>query len=208
MTIIPNDFKITNEWIPDYEGTTWGFQDENGLQFEPASYILQQNIPSEYMCMGNPEPEYIIDKSTGRKYWNEETSSIRFKCFLLCIGTPVVHFVASIVNVAAQVVNIAKSFFTPKKEQANLDEKSNFLPKNKLNISVVDKAIFKITRQPFALITLELSAIYGIFKPLDGRKLYASIERAQYERHVLAPCFQPDPTQHLFGGDPKKKGAF
>jgi hypothetical protein len=47
-----------------------------------------------------------------------------------------------------------------------------------------------------------------VFAPYDDRKLYASIERAQYGHFILAPCFQPDPKSHAFGGDPKKEAVF
>ncbi|MBS4171388.1 hypothetical protein NEOC95_002136 [Neochlamydia sp. AcF95] len=61
---------------------------------------------------------------------------------------------------------------------------------------------------PVALVGLELAAIYGIFTPYNGRKLYASIERAQYGKFTLAPCFQPGPTCHASGGNPQKRDAF
>lgn len=68
--------------------------------------------------------------------------------------------------------------------------------------------LLRIVATPISLIGLELSAIYGIFNPFDGRKLYASFERATYGKHILAPCFQPDPEKHLFGGDMSQKDAW
>lgn len=62
--------------------------------------------------------------------------------------------------------------------------------------------------QPIAIIRLELAVIYGVFRPYDSRKLYATLERAQYGRHILAPCFQPGATNHLFGGDAYKKNQY
>ncbi|QLH34795.1 MAG: hypothetical protein HWD61_00545 [Parachlamydiaceae bacterium] len=46
-----------------------------------------------------------------------------------------------------------------------------------------------------------MSAFYGIIRPYDGRKLHANLETAFYGRPILAPCFQPNPKEHLFGGD-------
>lgn len=62
----------------------------------------------------------------------------------------------------------------------------------------------RIIASPIAIAGLELAAIYGIIRPYDGRKLYASIERAEYRNFILVPCFQPDPTSHALGGDIKE----
>jgi hypothetical protein len=70
------------------------------------------------------------------------------------------------------------------------------------------KDLLRVVTTPIALVGLELAAIYGIFNPYDGRKLYASIERAQYGNFILAPCFQPDPRYHALGGDPAVRNAF
>ena len=54
----------------------------------------------------NSEPEHIIDLSTNRKYWNEPKKIIRIKCALLAIGTPLVHSIASPINMIYRIVNI------------------------------------------------------------------------------------------------------
>lgn len=66
----------------------------------------------------------------------------------------------------------------------------------------------RILVTPLSIIGLELAAIYGLFRPYDGRKLYASLEREIYGDFVLAPCFQPDPQYHALGGDINQKNAF
>lgn len=68
--------------------------------------------------------------------------------------------------------------------------------------------ILRIIATPFSILGLELAAIYGMFRPYDGRKLYGSIERATYGKAILAPCFQPNPTSHAFGGSTDQKDAF
>ena len=68
--------------------------------------------------------------------------------------------------------------------------------------------LLRIFTSPIAILALELVAIYGIYDPMNGRKLYASIERAQYEDPILAPCFQPSPAYHLLGGKPYNPYAF
>ena len=59
----------------------------------------------------------------------------------------------------------------------------------------------KTALAPIFYVGLELSAIYGLVLPYDGGKLYATFERCAFGTHKLAPCFQPHPTEHLFGGD-------
>jgi xanthosine utilization system XapX-like protein len=59
--------------------------------------------------------------------------------------------------------------------------------------------LLRVLITPVGIVALELSAIFGIFSPYNGRKLYASCERLLYGDSILAPCFQPDATKHLFG---------
>jgi len=84
------------------------------------------------------------------------------------------------------------------------EDKYNF--KARVKDAAVD--LLKVAIHPIVIVGLELAAIYGVFRPYDGRKLYASLERAQYGNHVLAPCFQPDPRRHLFGGDINKRDVY
>lgn len=148
------------------------------------------------------EPAYLIDESTGRQYWNESKKTVRIKSLLLTFGTPFVHGFASVWNIARRIINLVTfyHFWTPKEGQKSY----NFIKR----LKDAGDDLLKIATQPLALIGLELAAIYGIFNPYDGRKLYATIERAQYGTFLLAPCFQPNPKQHAFGGDPTKQNAY
>lgn len=49
------DFKPVNAWSLDNQGPSWMDSDDF-------------------------DPEYIIDQSTGNRYWNESKGIIRFKC--------------------------------------------------------------------------------------------------------------------------------
>lgn len=49
----------------------------------------------------------------------------------------------------------------------------------------------RIILTPLAIAGLEVSALFGLLSPYDGRKLYATIERALYGTAILAPGFQP-----------------
>lgn len=75
------------------------------------------------------------------------------------------------------------------------------MPNWRLRFTLLAIDFVQILTQVPALIFLELSALYGLLTPYNGRKLYATIERAQYGNFFLAPCFQPEPSEHLFGGD-------
>jgi hypothetical protein len=72
------DFQPVNTWKPDLEGPKWG----------------------------DGDPEHLIDMTTGRRYWNESKGCVGFKCFLLTLGTPIVHSIASLVNVAYRIMKL------------------------------------------------------------------------------------------------------
>ena len=136
-------------------------------------------------------PKYITDGSTGRNYFNESKGFIRFKCALLTVGTIPVHIVTSICNLFYRIFKLVTF-----KNSTLTDAGKDFL-------RMIASA------SGIAIVSLELAALYGLLRPHDGRKLYATIERAVYADDMylfghnrLAPCFQPDPKKHLFGGDP------
>lgn len=62
--------------------------------------------------------------------------------------------------------------------------------------------IFKIVTYPLAVIALEFAALYGVFKPLDGRGIFSKIDDIAAKRdpydipfpliaNYCAPCMQP-----------------
>jgi len=143
-------------------------------------------------------PKYLIDQTTGRSYFNETENIVRLKCLGACVATPFVHVAASVANIAYRIAKLVTfSHFIGKRDA--------WAPSN-FKAAGID--CLRVIFQPVGFAGLELSAIYGVLKPYDGRKLYASFERALYGRHILAPCFQPDPTCHLFGGDINKRNAW
>ena len=174
MNVTLRDFQPINNWKPDLDG------------------------PKYY----DGTAQHLIDQTTGRKYLNESKEVVGFKCFLLTLGTPVIHLIASVATVAYRIAKLVtlSHFWMPKE-----DEKSyNF--EDRLKGAGMD--LLRIATQPIALVGLELAAAYGLIRPYDGRKLYASIERAQYGNFILAPCFQPDAEEHLLGGDINERDAF
>lgn len=176
VSVTLRDFQPINRWKPELDGEKW-----------------------QYGGLGAGEPKFIVDQTTNRRYFNESRSVVGFKCFLLTVGTPFVHTVASVVNVACrlfQLVTLAALW------ENKPDEKKYNL---KARLADVGKNLLRIIATPISLAGLELAAAFGMFSPYDGRKLYATIERATYGSFVLAPCFQPNPERHLLGGDINKK---
>lgn len=177
MNVKWKDFRLVNKWTPDVKGPC-------------------------YQCRGNNkgEPQFLIDESTRRRYLNESRGVVAFKCSLLVVGTPIVHPVAGLYNIAWRIFKLVtlSHFWWPGGEHYNFKGRA-------LNAS---QDMMRILATPLAVVGLQLAAIYGLFRPYDGRKLYASLERATYGNWILAPCFQPTPSSHLFGGDLKRKDAF
>lgn len=172
MNVCREDFQPINCWIVDAHGPK--FSSRNG------------NIT---------EPQFIIDATTGKRYLNESTEVIRFKCFFLSLGTPLVHIPYGAASVAYKVMKLLSNGYfwsCGQNEDSNNDSDHS-------SESLEDS--LRIVTQIPSIIGLELASIYGVLNPLDGRKLYASIERAQYGGSVLAPCFQPEPKKHLLDGD-------
>lgn len=179
MSVSLRDFQPINKWKPDLDGEKYNCCREHKGQ-----------------------AKFIVDQTTNRRYFNESQGVVGFKCFLLTLGTPFVHPIASIVNVAYRILKLAtlSHFWVEKDDQT----KSDF----KTRLADAGKDLLRIVATPVSILGLELAAIYGMFRPYDGRKLYASIERATYGNFILAPCFQPDPKYHALGGDINERNAF
>lgn len=170
MSIILKDFRPVNTWKPEENGEKWG--------------------------NGNNKSKYLVDQTTGRRYWNESKGCVRSKCVLLALGTPFVHPFAVICNVVYRILKLISfsHFWMPKTGKYNF----------KARLAEAGKDLLRIAISPIALVGLELSSLYGIIRPYDARKLYASFERLTYNHFIMAPCFQPDPTRHALGGDPNR----
>ena len=181
VDIVLNDFQPINSWVEENGGET--FDDKTTTK-------------------------YIIDLSTNRKYWNQPTWLIRIKGFLLCLGTPLVHLVASVYIIGIKSIRLISFWHFWKKAEP---DQAHFIAR----LADAGTDLLHLIAAPFVYVALECAALYTVILPHDGRKLYASIERAQYGQQLipfvfpelLAPCFQPSPTKHLFRGDPNGSTA-
>ncbi len=170
----------------------------NNWVFDPECL---ESPPSFENNFGSDIP-FILDGNTGRRYLNESQEVVRLKCFLLILGTPLVHPIRSVINISYNILKFTTlSHFWTEKE----GEKA-YSFKGRLYDASHD--LLKIVATPIALLGLELAAIYGVIQPYEGRKLYATLERATYGHSILAPCFQPDPSYHLFGGAINEKDSW
>ena len=205
------DFYPVSTWKVDEEGERWK-KLLSGTMTQKYVYCPYERNEGGYWKLDystitdanykDLEPMYVIDQSTNNKYWNESKNVTRLKCFLLTFGTPFVHTVASIANIAYRILKLVTlSHFWVKKEG-----EENYSFTARLKDAEVD--LLRIVTTPLTIVGLELSAIFGLLTPRNGRKLYASFERAQYGNFILAPCFQPSPQQHALGGDPDKPNQF
>jgi hypothetical protein len=71
--------------------------------FRPYSIWTEEENGSKYY---NGRSQYIVDTSTGDKYFNEDREIIWCKCILLTLGTPMVHAVAAIVTIVANLARL------------------------------------------------------------------------------------------------------
>lgn len=129
------------------------------------------------------QPKYIIDQTTNKKFLNESKKIIRIKCAILTIATPIKKPLFAIPICAFRVIKILSfSHFWQSKYRTTKGQP----------FREAGKDVLKIAATPLAIIGLECAAIYGVFRPHDGRKIYANIETAVFYPFVLAPCFQPN----------------
>lgn len=179
MSVGRADFQVINEWKVEENGKKW-------------------NCCKEHKGLA----KFIIDQTTGKRYLNESRLCVRIKCLMLLVGTPVIHPIMAICNIAFRILKLVtfSHFWAEKDGEStyNLQERR----------ADAKKDILRTVATPFSIIALEFAALYGVFRPYDGRKIYASLEKIIYGDLFLAPCFQADPKSHRLGGDIDKKDAF
>ena len=211
--VTKGDFCPVNKWRVYEEGAPWRWEaNKGGNRWKPVALMningtYYAKKPNGDLChLTDNEKKtvfmYLIDPTTGRFYLNQSTSCVRVKCLALALGTPLVHTIMSVLNVGYLILKLVTlSHFWMKKEGENT---YSF----KARLKSAGQDALRIVTTPFALIALEFSALYGVLRPYDGRKLYATFERAQYGNSILAPCFQPSPTSHALGGDVNNRSAW
>lgn len=130
-------------------------------------------------------PTELVDRSTGREYPYQSEGWLRAKCSLLTIGAPIIHPFTSVANIVFRLFKLIIGYHL----WTNINNGTSYSLKGRLK--EVGWDLLRIVATPLALIGLILSPIYGIITPNNGRKLYATFERAYFGRGLIAPCFQP-----------------
>ena len=165
--------------------------------FHPLSrWQIETN--GQKFCDGTPA--WIRDVTANRLYGNDDQDVIRMKCLACAIVSPLVHPIAALVQVVCRSVKLLFGVhFWPE-----AGTKYHFTAR----LADAGKDLLRIVATPLALVGIELAAIYGLCRPHDGRKLYATLERAIYGHFIIAPCFQPHFCTHAFGGNPTERNAW
>jgi hypothetical protein len=134
------------------------------------------------------EQSYLKDEGSGTSYPYIEKKDMRMKFLALSIATPLAHLFLSITNVAYRSLRLLSFYHFWKQADGPYSFKAR--------LSDTGKDLFKIIAQPLAFLALEAIAIYGLFSPWDGMKLYHHLEAVQYDRPFLSQLlnFAPIPV--------------
>ena len=146
---------------------------------------------SPYYSDRSYQTGWIIDTTTGDKYDNEEVSMTRFKCMAIAASAFLAQSVALLLNLINRIVKLVSlaHLWYPR------EESRSFVAR----LLEMGKDILRVALTPILFVGIQLSSLYGIASPLNGRKLVATFERAAYTKAFIAPCFQPGSTTHLIG---------
>lgn len=141
----------------------------------------------------------IIDLKTQNRYSHENMSITAVKCFELVIGIP--FYLATyigwniiripLVALGTILVSLGRLIAHPNKVQCVqlLKDIAWTAPKR------IVEDIWTVVRAPFFAIAMEFAAIYGIFKPVEGRKMIGQIERPWHQYSRKHDVRYVDPNQ-------------
>jgi len=137
----------------------------------------------ETMVRGAEEKVVIVDLATHLRYVSEPMFVIAVKCALLfSVGLPIYFLCYTVFHlIRLPVVTLA-----------------NF------SLKAFAKQLWKIVRIPFYFIALELASFYGVFKPLEGRALFAGLENWLHDqkgRSAQIKDKEPSCSRHLMVED-------
>ncbi len=130
------------------------------------------------------------DCQTGYIYNHDSKNLLRAKCFLLIPRTWIDTTLRTIYHAAMAVFRTLALPLTLIQNRQKTQEQ----------LRKIGQAVADIFRAPLYALMGTFSALYGLFKPLDGRRLYGYFERClnrQQEdlplpkKHYVAPCFKP-----------------
>lgn len=184
---------------------------EGGASNRQLEEFYRKDIPDtnlkvgDFIPFGKWEPDhpnspvYMIDKRTGRKYYNHDIPTLWIKNLGSLLITVPVHSACLIANIAYRIFLICQVFVQSGSFQAKLQNSR--------------KDGIKIAFSIVALLGLTVAGLLGLLLPREGAKLTATWEKAAYGRSIYVPCFHPQgicgkAPGHLFGGDKNNPNAF
>ena len=114
------------------------------------------------------ERALLIDQTTGNRYLNISEKTLLACSAIVVVVSPIIEAI----GVVANVIDFASfTIYWIKGEDANTE---NYFIAKIINVGI---RLLKIAAAPISFVALELAAIYGLFRPYDGRKMYEIITR-------------------------------
>jgi|GEM_PF-2687415 len=135
----------------------------------------------------NGTSRYVIDLTTKKRYLKESPNELRKEFATMFVCGIFIHTLGAISSIFENVVRVLsfRSFF----EHTHTKEESRF--GNRAIHFLAD--IGRIATAPVAVVALQIACLYGIVFPNNGRKIYATIDRAQFGSPLFEGHFQPIP---------------
>lgn len=133
---------------------------------------------------------FVVDNIRHDIYNSDSPSVVRFKCALLTVGTPLTAVCRSLSHLAKVTIHTAS---LPYRAFQGREPFVNELVKIKLAVSNIFRTLGLATAGV-------ATALYGVVKPYEGRRLYGHFERClnrqttrvdRKETFYLADCFIP-----------------
>jgi hypothetical protein len=155
----------------------------NASDFCPwSTWTVDENGPKV-----GEKPQFIKDQTSGKLYHNESKGSLRWKFFKMNgLGSALIsiHFVLKTVLRIIKLATLSHLWMPQE------DSKARSL-KGRVTAFAADLA--RVAAAPLALAGMVVMPLYGIINPLDSRKLFATIQRA--EDFVTFESFQPQASE-------------
>lgn len=140
----------------------------------------------------------IRDKTTGTVYSNRPIRFVRLKCLQLAAATPILHLMMMMVQISRESLDtLTLAHFRTSyrlRHKKSIKQWIGLQQNEHWALTATKQTAQDIVLLLLSLplfIGLELSALYGVLNPRDGRKLYGSFERLRYSEPLLSTSFRP-----------------
>ena len=141
-----------------------------------------------YYFRGSEIPQMVQDVcfgKEGRLYFNDPSSVVRIKGIGMFFFTGIFHPITLTFNTVFRLFKIVTFYHFWR----GLGDEGPYNLKGRVQHLVGD--LLRVALVPLVITGLFLSAAYMWIRPLDGKKLYATLIRAEYGHPILEPCLQP-----------------